>query len=316
MSKKKKQKKSQKFGLGWLLIGILGFFVAIILIPNNGSDKIKFPDLHGLSYSSDGQTLVAAVHDGLREYSNGEWSEPDVPKNDYMGYSAVKDGFYGSGHPGPGSKLKNPLGIIKSTDNGKTVETVGLHGEVDFHSLSVGYETEDMYVFVPEPNSKMEEQGFYYSDDQAKTWNQMKMQEVSGSPAAMIAHPSEKGTLAIGTDQGLYLSENYGETFELILPDYDVSAAIFSSSDEMIVATNKGKKEMLKLDLLNNQTAKFDLPNNLDGNITYISINNKNKNELAFATDQMNIYASNDNGKTWAVIVEEGAAAKADQNTK
>lgn len=307
MSKKKKQQKSQKFGLGWLLAGILGVFIVIILIPKNETETINFPDLHGLSYSADGTKLVAAVHDGLREFSNGKWSVPDVEKNDYMGYSPTKDGFYSSGHPGPGSKLENPLGIVKSIDNGKTIDIVDLHGEVDFHALSVGYETEDIYVFTPEANSKMKESGFYYSDDQAKTWNQMKMNGISGTPTAIIAHPTKKGVVAIGTDQGLYLSDNYGESFELVLDESYVSAAVFSSSDEIIVGINTNDKELIKLDLANNKTTNYELPKNVDGNISFISYNYKNRDELAFATDQMNIYVSKDNGENWDQVVKTGA---------
>ncbi|WP_394237316.1 F510_1955 family glycosylhydrolase [Niallia oryzisoli] len=307
MSKRKRQQKSLKFGLGWLLIGILGVFIAIILIPKNETEKVNFPDLHGLSYSADGTKLVAAVHDGLREFSKGEWSIPDVEKNDYMGYSPTKDGFYSSGHPGQGSNLKNPLGIVKSTDNGKSVDIVDLHGEVDFHALSVGYETEDIYVFTPEANSKMKEPGFYYSEDQAKTWNQMKMNGISGTPTAIIAHPTKKGVIAIGTDQGLYISDNYGESFELLLDESYVSSAVFSSSDEIIVGINTNDKELIKLDLVNNTKTNYELPNDVDGNITFISYNYSNKDELAFATDQMNIYISNDSGKNWDQVVKTGA---------
>lgn len=316
MSKKKKQQKNQKFGLGWLLVGILVVFIVIILIPKNETNKITFPDLHGLNYSANGEKLVAAVHDGLREFSNGEWSIPDSEKNDYMGYSAVKEGFYSSGHPGQGSKLKNPLGIVKSTDNGKTIDIIDFHGEVDFHALSVGYETEDMYVFVPEPNSKMKESGFYYSDDQAKSWKQMKMQGITGTPTAMIAHPSEKGTIAIGTDQGLYISNNYGESFELILPKVYVSAAVFSGNDEIIIGSNSGNKQIFKLNLLNKKTTKYELPKNVDGNITLIANNNNNEDRIAFGTDQLNIYESNDKGETWNIIVEAGSAKNQNKTKK
>lgn len=305
MSSKKRKEKSRKFGLGWLLTGIIAIFIVVILIPNNDTENVNFPDLHGLSYSSDGNKLVAAVHDGLREFSNGKWTVPDVEKNDYMGYSPVKEGFYSSGHPGQGSNLKNPLGIVKSTDNGKTVEIVDLHGEVDFHTLSLGYETEDIYVYTPEQNSKMSEPGFYYTDDQAKTWTQMKMQGISGTPTAIIAHPSKKGVLALGTDEGLYLSENFGKTFELVLPEAYVSAAVFSGSDEIIVGTID--KEILSLNLSNQKSNNYELPKNVDGNISFISYNYKNKGELAFATDQLNVYVSKDNGKSWDIIVEAGA---------
>ncbi|PLR84011.1 F510_1955 family glycosylhydrolase [Bacillus sp. V33-4] len=277
----------------------------MIFIPKNDTGNISFPDLHGLSYSADGRKLIVAVHDGLREYSNGKWSIPDAEKNDYMGFSATKDGFYSSGHPGPGSTLKNPLGIVKSTDNGKTIEPVALHGEVDFHALSVGYETEDIYVFTPEVNSVMENSGFYYSNDQANSWNQMAMNGVTGTPAVIIAHPSKDGVMAVGTDNGLYISNNYGESFEAVLQDTAVKAAVFTTSDEMIVGSNQ---EIVKLDLLNNNTTNYKLPENIDGNISFISNNFKNNDELAFATDQLNIYASKDNGETWEYIVKQGSA--------
>lgn len=307
MSKNKKKQKSQTFGFGWLLVGILGLFIVIILIPKNETETINFPDLHGLSYSADGTKLVAAVHDGLREFSNGEWSIPDVEENDYMGYSPTKDGFYSSGHPGPASKLKNPLGIVKSIDEGKTIDIVDLHGEVDFHALSVGYETEDIYVFTPEANSKMKEPGFYYSKDKAKTWNQMKMNGISGTPTAIIAHPTKKGVVAIGTDQGLYLSDNYGESFNLLLEESNISSAVFSNSDEIIVGINTIDKQLIKLNITNNKTINYKLPENMDGNISFISNNYKNKDEIAFATDQINIYVSKDNGQNWEQVVNTGA---------
>lgn len=310
MTKKKKQNKEQKFGLGWLFLVVMGLFVIIILLPNNGGNKMTFSDLHGLSYSEDGEKLIAAVHDGLKVYSNGSWSIPEGPKNDYMGYSPVKDGFYSSGHPAPGSNLQNPLGIVKSKDNGQTVDVVDLHGEADFHALSVGYETEEIYVFASEPNSQMKEQGFYYSNNQGETWNLMNLQGISGSPLVMAAHPSKNGTFAIGTDQGLYLSENYGDSFEQIVTDLSVSAAVFSDDDTIIAGTNNGDKRILQINISDSSFSNLNMPQNFEGNISYIAVNRENKKELSFATDLLNVYTSSDSGKTWDEIVEEGTSRK------
>ncbi|EFV74658.1 F510_1955 family glycosylhydrolase [Cytobacillus sp. FSL W8-0315] len=314
MSNRKKLNKLRQFGIGWIFLIVMGFFIFLIFIPNNGVNKIKFPDLHGLSYSEDGGKLVAAVHDGLKVYSDSSWSVPDIPKNDYMGYSPVKNGFYSSGHPAPGSNLKNPLGIVKSKDNGETVEIVDFQGEADFHALSVGYETEEIYVFAAEPNSKMKEQGFYYSSDQGETWNLMNMQGVSGSPLTMAAHPSKNGTLAIGTDQGLYLSENYGNTFDKILAEISVSATVFAGNDTIIAGTNNGNNEITEVNINNNKSTNYSMPKNSEGNITFIAVNNKNKKELSFATDQLNIYTTTDSGETWDKIVEEGAGKNTGKN--
>lgn len=305
MSKKKMQKKS-KNGLGWLLLGIMVVFIGLIFIPKNKTENISFPDLHGLSFSSDGTKLVAAVHDGLREYNDGKWTTPDGEKNDYMGYSPIKNGFYSSGHPGPTSSLKNPLGIVKSQDNGKTIDVVDLHGEVDFHSLTVGYETEDLYVYTPEPNSKMKEAGFYYSKDKAKSWNEMALNGLTGNPRTFIAHPTQKGVVVIGTDKGLYLSNDYGESFQLLSDDIIASTGTISSQDELIVGQNTDEKKIIKIGLNNKEVKNVDLPKNIDGNIMYITNNYNNPDEIAIATDQINVYVSKNNGADWESIVNLG----------
>ncbi|MDA6130852.1 hypothetical protein OSK38_26180, partial [Escherichia coli] len=127
---------------------------------------------------------------------------------------------------------------------------------------SVGYETEEIYVFAAEPNSKMKEQGFYYSSDQGETWNLMNMQGVSGSPLTMAAHPSKNGTLAIGTDQGLYLSENYGNTFDKILAEISVSATVFAGNDTIIAGTNNGNNEITEVNINNNKSTNYSMPKN------------------------------------------------------
>jgi hypothetical protein len=114
--------------------------------------------------------------------------------------------------------------------------------------------------------------------------------------------------VAIGTDQGLYLSNNYGESFELFLDKSYVSTAVFSSSDEIIVGINNNEKELVKLDLTNNETTNYELPKNVDGNISFITINYEDKDEIAFATYQMNIYVSKNNGENWDLVVKTGAA--------
>ncbi len=311
MSRKKKKNRN-KNGLGWLLLGIMVVFIGLILFPKNETKNISFPDLHGLSFSSDGTKLVAAVHDGLREYNEGKWTTPSGEKNDYMGYSPIKNGFYSSGHPGPTSNLKNPLGIVKSLDNGETIDVVDLHGEVDFHSLTVGYETEDLYVYTPEPNSKMKEPGFYYSMDKAKTWNEMDLSGLTGNPSTIIAHPTKKGVVVIGTDKGLYLSNDFGESFQLLSDDIIASTGIISNQDELIVGENTDEKKIIKIGLDNKEIKYVKLPKNIDGNIMNITTNYNNPDEIAFATDQINVYLTNNNGGDWKRIVDLGKGINQD----
>lgn len=103
--------------------------------------------VHGMGYDKDGQ-LNFGTHAGLKYYKDGKWFETTKNINDYMGFNVVDQGFYTSGHPGAQSDLPNPIGIQRSLDGGKTLENVGFVGEVDFHLLSVGYESHDIFFFI------------------------------------------------------------------------------------------------------------------------------------------------------------------------
>jgi hypothetical protein len=133
-------------------------------------EDLTFMHIHGLGYSVDGKHLLLPVHNGLSVYTDGKWSDGLGEKHDYMGFAAADNGFYSSGHPAPGSTYKNPLGLIKSTNNGKSITVLALEGEVDFHGMTVGYRTHTLYVLNPQPNSKMKQGGLYYSQDEGQTW--------------------------------------------------------------------------------------------------------------------------------------------------
>src|SRR5574341_1481419 len=90
--------------------------------------------IHGLAYSADGRQLLVPSHDGLAVFAEERSRKAPGPAHDYMGFSATRDALYSSGHPAPGSGLRNPFGLIKSRDGGKTWQTLGLQGESDFRS--------------------------------------------------------------------------------------------------------------------------------------------------------------------------------------
>jgi hypothetical protein len=76
-----------------------------------------------------------ATHDGLFDVSRSP-AEQAGPSIDLMGTST--DGtLYASGHPGPGTDLPDPVGLITSTDQGNTWTPVARQGETDFHALAV-----------------------------------------------------------------------------------------------------------------------------------------------------------------------------------
>jgi hypothetical protein len=163
--------------------------------------------IHGLGYSSDGKRLLIPAHNGLKVYGDGKWSDAPGEKHDYMGFSMTDNGFYSSGHPAVGSTYKSPMGLIKSTDEGKSITVLALEGEVDLHGMSVSYRTHTVYVLNSEPNSKMKQAGLLYSRDEGKTWVSSPMSGVSGQITALAVHPTQDTIITIGAASGAYLSK-------------------------------------------------------------------------------------------------------------
>jgi hypothetical protein len=196
-----------------MLITGIGFSV-------NNKEVIKFQHIHGLGFTANEEIMVPA-HDGIRIYKNktGGWEQSQNDGHDYMGFSIIENGFYSSGHPAQNSNLKNPFGIIKGDINGSKLKPLALYGEVDFHGMAAGYYTNSIFVINSAPNTIMKTSGLYYSTDEAKTWNQSNAENLNGQPSAIAVHPSGNKIVAIGTDEGTYLSKDFGNRFVNVLKD-------------------------------------------------------------------------------------------------
>lgn len=92
--------------------------------------------IHGMDVDAATGTVLLATHEGLFDVS----TEPATrigPDIDLMGFAVGADGtMYASGHPGPGTDMPNPVGLITSTDGGRTWTPVSRAGESDFHALA------------------------------------------------------------------------------------------------------------------------------------------------------------------------------------
>lgn len=88
----------------------------------------------------DGNGLLFGTHDGVHRVDpqTGESEPVGSSRDDFMGFAGEADAtLVASGHPGPGSTLPNPLGLLTSDDAGRTWQSVSLLGQVDFHGLAV-----------------------------------------------------------------------------------------------------------------------------------------------------------------------------------
>jgi len=293
----------------WILPVLIGALVILalgswfIISRARGTGGVELPHIHGLGFSVDGRQLIVPAHIGLRVFVDGAWQSPDVPAIDYMGFVATDDGFYSSGHPAPASDLPNPLGLVKSTDGGKTLTQLGFAGESDFHLMGVGYNNHALYVLNPSANSKLAT-GLYYSLDDGKTWQQSAAQGVTSPPLHIAVHPTEANVVALSTEAGLLLSTNYGETFEPIDTSGPVTTAAFSPDGARLLF---GADTLSVYELESKQTTALKAPALAPQDaLSYIAINPVRPNELAVATIERNIFRSLDGGQTWQQIAKDG----------
>lgn len=161
-----------------------------------------FEHVHGLG-AAEG-TLYVATHNGLFRVPRGSRKPRLVgdTRKDVMGFSVISaDRFVGSGHPGRGEDLPPALGLIESSDAGKTWKSLSLAGEADLHVLrSAG---ERVYAFDGA-------QGFLASGNGGRSWDKRQ------TPAAMFdlaVDPQDRDRLVAATEAGLLASSNGGRAW-------------------------------------------------------------------------------------------------------
>jgi hypothetical protein len=200
--------------------------------------------VHGLGVDPGDGALYAATHSGLfRIPETGSAVRVANRAQDTMGFSVVGPGhFIGSGHPDFREDDVRPplLGLIESTDAGRTWKRISLHGKADFHSLGsahgmvYGYDSTSGTFMVTEDRREWERrssrplydvvmspsdaervvatapEGTLLSTDGGRSWK-----EAPGAPALVRLSWPANGPLA-GVDSmgGVHVSSDGGSTWQ------------------------------------------------------------------------------------------------------
>lgn len=285
---------------------ILPLLLIALVAVGCSKKSLYMEHIHGLGYSGDGKQIIIPAHTGLVAYSEGKWTAVDSPRIDYMGFTTVDNGFYSSGHPGDGSTLKNPIGLVKSGNLGKSLSKLDFEGLNDFHNMAVAYKSHAIYVFNEQPNAKLTSIGLYDSKDDAKTWNKAEMNGFSEEPLAMAVHPTDDKVIAIGTKSGLYLSNDSGNHFEKSLPELYITAMYFNSSGNLVVSAAKSSS-MLEVNLDTKEKKDIKLPIlDSDDAVSYIAQNPVDPKEIVITTFKKDIYLNKDSNSNWTKIADKG----------
>ncbi|WP_241038533.1 F510_1955 family glycosylhydrolase [Blastococcus litoris] len=162
------------------------------------ADGPAFEHIHGVAIDPSGDRVLLATHDGLFEVGDDGDTTHIGPVIDLMGF-AVRgpDHFVASGHPGPDVDLPQPVGLIESTDGGRTWRELSRQGQSDFHALTVGEAGVLGY------------DGTLVRSADGHEWEELT---IPAQPASLAASPDGRSVLAT-TQQGLLRSPDGGASW-------------------------------------------------------------------------------------------------------
>jgi len=205
------------------LLAVIGIVVAGVLLWSSSGEEtaeifagVPFADpgpvhVHGLGINPADGSLFIATHTGLFRVGKDSQKAVRVAARyqDTMGFSIVgPNRFLGSGHPDAREQELPPLlGLIQSTDAGKTWQPISLLGEADFHVLR----STDRNVYGYDASNDR----LLASADDGRSWAELDQ------PAPLVDLAPDPGdarrlvATAIGSlEQGMYASGNGGRSWQ------------------------------------------------------------------------------------------------------
>lgn len=160
-----------------------------------------------------GNQILLGTHEGLFQYLDEKTVKRISPERfDVMGLAVSSKGFYASGHPGPGSKLPEPVGLLLTTDRGATWKKVSLTGEVDFHTL----ETVGDQLYGADSGSGE----LMYSSNSGKSW----VKRGKNTFMDIAPNPDRKASALAVRDGKLYRSTDALKSTKLVKTSFVVDS--------------------------------------------------------------------------------------------
>ncbi|WP_144662977.1 F510_1955 family glycosylhydrolase [Paenarthrobacter nicotinovorans] len=236
--------------------------------------------VHGLTVSGDTSQVLLATHDGLFDMTKQPAAKIGGT-NDLMGFTAGKDSgiFYASGHPGAGSNLPNPLGLLKTVDGGKTWEQLSRQSESDFHAMTT---TKSGIVAFD---------GTLRTSPDGKTW---KTVTAGFAPAVLAGHPDSDTVLAT-TQKGIQRSTDGGTTWAAVKQGPVIQFAAFATASEVAGAQPDGTVHY-SADAGVTWTKKGRIDKEV---LAIAAVKNANGQSQIWAATQEGIVVSTDGGTTF-----------------
>lgn len=223
--------------------------------------------VHGVGRDPGDGTLLLATHEGLYRY--GPTGPMRVgPSIDLMGFVVAGPGhYYASGHPNAVRELPQPMGLVESTDGGRTWTVVSRGGQSDFHTItqagdtlvafdgmlrrskdrrswSTGALAAQPRTLASDPEGRTvlatTQDGLMASRDQGASWAPVAgaplLLQVAWGDARTVAGVTPGGEVAMSTDG----ARTWRLTGARVPPPQAISASMTTSGFEVLVVTERG----------------------------------------------------------------------------
>lgn len=244
--------------------------------------------VHGLGVNPADGALFVATHTGLFRAAEGERRARRVGERhqDTMGFTVVgPNHFLGSGHPDLREDLPPFLGLIESTDAGRSWRAVSLQGEVDFHVL----EARGRRIYGYGSDFESREPRFLVSDDRGRSWRRLEAPEPL---IALAVSPQDSSVLIASGERGVFSSRDGGRTWRPIeapsagLLAWNPGGAFLAGGDGRVWRSDDGGASWSETASVDGQPAAFD---------------SGRGEELLVALHDGTIKRSDDRGASWTV---------------
>ncbi len=275
-------------------------------VPAVADASVSLMHVHGLAFSADGKRLLVPSHHGLAVHEGGRWSKAPGPQHDYMGFSATAKHFYSSGHPAPASGLMNPFGLVRSADGGRTWKSLGLEGETDFHLLATSWNTNAVYVWNPDPSSRIRKTGLHFTLNDGFSWKAASARGLQGEPHALAVHPDDAARVAVATANGIFVSNDSGESFRRLAVGQGTAVCFDLDGKRLWHGSFDRGPRLVSVALPGGESKAVSLPRMERDAVAYVAQNPAERSTYAIATFGRDVFLTRDGGASWIAIAEKG----------
>jgi len=181
--------------------------------------------------------VLVLTHEGLYELvGKNDMKLVGKDRIDVMGFTSLGKLLFASGHPAIGSKMPNPIGLVKSLDGGLTWKSVSLVGKVDFHFLEGA--GSDLYGADSQTGKLM------YSSDSGKTWKDLgenTFTDIAVSPKMSGMAIAIKDSELLLTEQAFKSTTKIKNTLKITQIEWRKSGLYGLGGSSLYKSTNSGK---------------------------------------------------------------------------